>query len=67
MSKSKSGCRQPETNQILKIEDVAVVSWLAKHFAFFESAGVITSGDNVFIYDYTIPQLRISEKHLRRQ
>ena len=26
---------QPETNQILKIEDVAIVSSLTKHFAFF--------------------------------
>ena len=34
ISKSKFGCWQPETDQILKIEDVAIVSWLAKHFVF---------------------------------
>ena len=33
-SKSKFGCCLPETNQILKIEDVAIVSWLIKHSAF---------------------------------
>ena len=32
------GVVQPETNQILKIEDVAIVSWLAKHFGFFSDS-----------------------------
>ena len=31
---SNFGCWQSETNQILKIEDVAIVSWLAKHLLF---------------------------------
>ena len=31
MSKSKLGCHQPETNQILKIEDVAIVQRLIKY------------------------------------
>ena len=35
LSKAKFGYWQPETKQILKIEDMAIVSWLGKHFAFF--------------------------------
>ena len=40
ISKYKFGCRQPQTNQILTIEAVAIVSWLIKHFAFFYSLGI---------------------------
>ena len=32
-SKSRFGCRQPETNHIMEV--VAIVSWLPKYFAFF--------------------------------
>ena len=35
VSKSLFGQLQPETDQILKTEDLAIVSWLTKHFAFF--------------------------------
>ena len=35
ISKSKFECWQPETNLTLKIEDTAIVSWLAKRFAFY--------------------------------
>ena len=35
MSKSKSGCCRSGTNQILKTEDVAIVSSLVKPIAFF--------------------------------
>ena len=35
VSKSKFGCCQSETSQILKIDLLAVVLWLVKHFAFF--------------------------------
>ena len=53
ISKSKFRCWQPETNQILNMEDVVIVSWLAKHFAFFLTHPVhvtlllkINAGDN---------------------
>ena len=45
-SKSKFGCWQPETNKILKIEVVAIVSWLAKHLAFFLPTRYITGIQN---------------------
>ena len=38
--KSKLGYWQSETNKILKIEVVAIVSWLVKHFVFFYSPGM---------------------------
>ena len=34
IAKRTSGCRKTERNQIFKIEDVSIVRWLAKHFAF---------------------------------
>ena len=41
ISKCKLGCFQSETNQILEIEGVAIVSLFAKHFTFFsESPGI---------------------------
>ena len=35
VSKSKSGCGRPETNQIWKIEVIAIALRLVKHVAFF--------------------------------
>ena len=53
ISKSKFRCWQPETNQILNMEDVVIVSWLAKRFVFFLTHPVhvtllqkINAGDN---------------------
>ena len=44
MSKFKFGCLQPETNQILKITEDTIVSWLTKHFAFFVTHPVERKG-----------------------
>ena len=34
-NQAKLGCRQAETNQILKIEALVLAKWIIKHFAFF--------------------------------